>query len=130
MHSEAMWSKLDYKPILLHSQSKDMYIVYWGGIGMTHGQALSIAGEHLLKVFPCPKVKEALYEDFRKTFCAWGFQTEAWLLVGAMGGAMDHYRYLNTMVTKHIATHKSQFDSLDRRDILRWFNKENAIVVE
>lgn len=107
MHSEAMWSELGYKPILLYSKKVDAYIVYWRGVGMTQRQALSIASGIYLGIWASPQVKQKMWEEFRQIYYAGGFNTTEWdermdvFQINDKTAAEQHYSFtLNRVIGK------------------------------
>lgn len=121
MRSEQSWSLLDPRPVLLHLNHLDEYIVYWNGVATTHSMALNIAME-FFGVYPTPEMKTAMEQNYRKIYYANGFDTRAWDLKVAESPI---YAYTKRLMSDHC---KKLIDEQgkDISEVLSWFDYKKA----
>jgi len=128
LHTEAAWSKLSPRPIMLFSESTQEYIVYWGGWAMSRSQAISIAGLVLMGVYPCAKVKQTVYEDSVRVYCAGAFKiNDGAIRISSMSGAGNSFDNIYYGILSHVNENATIFNTLDRKEIFTWFAKSNAL---
>lgn len=140
MHSEAAWSMVNTRPVILYSRGVDGYIAYWCGVGMTHRQALSIAAEIYLGIWATPQMKKSMWDEFVKIYHAGGFQTRDWdgalsnMTYRLMPGSLydvageSHYGFLKNRILHKLGSPIKIPD--DPREVLQWFDYSRAIQVE
>lgn len=126
MHSEALWSIISTKPVMLYSKKNDAYLVYWCGLAMTRAMALTIAGEQFFKIWATPRMKRQIFEEWKKLYVSDAFKTRAW--DGSGHDFIQLYKYYHkTIYTK---LHEAGLLATDRREVLGWFDCNNAIATE
>ena len=99
------WSKLDPKPLLVYDSQTQKYLVCWEGILMPRPVALALAAKHILGIYPGPAVAHALNATLEKT-----------TIIGIEGSVNYAIRTLREKIE-------------DKKDVLRWFDKRNAMEI-
>lgn len=123
MRAEHSWSLLDPKPVLLYLPKHDDYIVYWNGIAMTHGQALSMTME-FIGIWPTPEMKTAMRKTYERLYYAGAFETRAW---DRMVEGGDIYGSLKNWMKEHLVLHVKDKDP---KELLKWFDYTRARIEE
>lgn len=126
MRTEASWSLLTPKPIVLYSKKLDKHIVYWYGVGMSHGEALLLAGI-TMGIYPSPKMKAETYYEFETIYLSNGFKTRSWDKLSCMD-PYAHLGYLSRIV--YDARAGGNYPKISGPEILSMLDKRTAIVVE
>lgn len=124
MHSAHSWSLINPRPVLVYLKHYDNYIVYWNGIIMTHSIALAITMEEF-GIFSTPKMRESMRQEYMNLYYGGAFGTREWDdMVRSNHGNL--YSYLRNLMHTHL---KEIFDksSLDRTQVIRWFDYSTAI---
>jgi hypothetical protein len=118
--SEAkFWSTMDPKPAMYYDQKHNAYIVSWNGLLMTHKQALVIASSIFFNVWPSPKMRTSVFEEFKKLFYSNAFGTKSWKAVEF--GPDGHFKYLHSKIYEHYKA-KLEDKNIPPQEVLLWFN--------
>lgn len=122
MRTEASWSALSNKPIVLYIKKLDKHIVYLNGLGMAHSEALLLIGTMTMGIFPTPKMKQKTYRDFQTIYKSGGFKTREW---DDFTGERLSYLCKKTypIIEKLLKEYKPW-------EIFQWFDTRNAVIVE
>jgi hypothetical protein len=121
MRSEKSWSLLDPRPMLLHVNRLDEYIVYWNGVVTTHAMAMNAAMEYY-GIYPTPEMKTAMEKEYERIYYSYGFETRAW---DAKVSSSPIYPYIKRILKDHMDRVISEQEK-DISEVLEWFDYKRA----
>ena len=119
--SEAkFWSTMDPSPVIFYDKKNDAHLACWNGLLMTHKQALVIASSIFYNIWPSPKMKASIFEEFKRLYYSNAFGTKSWDTVER--GADNHFKYLHVKIFQHF---KDKLENkYEMQDVLKWFDKK------
>lgn len=126
MHSKYhAWSLMDPRPVCFFDQHTGVDLAVWNGVYMTRSQALMIACEKYLNIWPTPTMKERAWKHFTRAYYANAFGHRQWDgTLNRLNHGAEHYNVLKKMLGEHL----QKMPSYSGADVLKWFNyhKERA----
>lgn len=113
------WSLLDPKPVCYYDFHTSTHLAVWNGIYMTRNQALMLASEKFMHIWPTPTMKERAWKEFTTAYYAGAFGHRDWDgILSRIDTASGHYNFLQ----KCLAEHLKKMPSHDGKTVLSWFN--------
>jgi hypothetical protein len=103
------WSRIDPKPVLVHDTKTGQYITCWNGAAFPRRVGLVLAAKFLFGLYPSPSVVKELAQE-----CA-GLKMK-----------LNLSKVENSIAAAILILRNN---TEDRKDVLRWFDKRNAMEV-
>lgn len=119
MHSEAMWSNLDDRPVFVFDPAYNAHLCYWSGIAMTRSFAAIIIGQEFWGILPTRSVVEAAWQEHARLCLAGAYGDVKWH-DALYNNKLNFHRYLQRCI-------KSRDENLFER-LTRRYTPEEALL--
>ena len=120
MHSKYYsWSLLDPRPICFYEPHTGTDLCVWNGVYMTRTQAMMIACEKYMGIWPTPTMKNRAWNEFVKAYFANAFGHKNWTgTLTKVNHGSDHYNMLKRMLVGHL----NKMQDYTGPEVMSWFN--------
>jgi hypothetical protein len=113
------WSLLDPRPVFYLDETTHTELCVWNGIYMTKKQAMLIACEKYLSIWPTPTMKNRSYQEFITAYFSNAFGHREWDgIISRLNSGQDHYNLLVRMLKPHT----QKMPAYSGPEVMSWFN--------